>query len=139
MAGYNGGLARLNRKLTRAIPERAKAAAKVAMEASANEIVAKMKSFAPVDTGDLQMSISWCWGNAPKGSRIIAQGAPDKNGLRITIYAGGPDTFYSWFQEFGTQFAAAQPFFYPVWRANKKRAQSRVSRAINKALKDGAK
>jgi hypothetical protein len=34
---------------------------------------------------------------------------------------------------------AAEPFFFPVFRANKRSAKSAVTRAISKGIKDGAK
>lgn len=69
--------------------------------------------------------------------------------LQITVFAGGGDAYYARMIEFGTaphlnggRFAgskhpgtAAQPFFFPAFRANRRRAKSRVSRAINKAAK----
>lgn len=146
------GLANLNRKLTRSIPEKVYNQVRAVLAAQADKIVSQMKSHAPVDSGDLQMSISWCWGNAPKGtmtlghvttgrgkgSRTFKQGK-DSTGLRISIYAGGGDEYYSWFVEFGTQNMPAQPFFYPIYRANKRSARSAISRAISKGVKDGAK
>lgn len=147
---FSQGLASLNRKLSRSIPEKAYNAVRAALAQSADEIVSDMKRHAPVDTGDLQMSISWCWGNAPagtmtlagggtgKGGRSFKQGA-DTTGLRISIYAGGSNEFYAWFVEFGTQFVAAHPFFYPIYRARKRTAKARITRAISKGVRDGAK
>ena len=143
------GKDRLLRKL-RAFPPRAEAAVRKAMEQSADAVVAQMKSLVPVGSGDLQMSISWTWGDAPKGSLKIGQIKSASGNMRITIYAGGGDAWYARFVEFGTQahtaggkFAGstipaipAQPFFYVSWRAGKKSAKSRVSRAINKAAKE---
>ncbi|MGX9144980.1 HK97-gp10 family putative phage morphogenesis protein [Mesorhizobium sp. 128a] len=152
MADIAQGLANLNRKLTKAIPERVYNQVRTVLAAQADKIVAQMKRHAPVDSGDLQMSISWCWGNAPKGtmtigrvttgggkgSRTFKQGK-NTTGLRISIFAGGGDEFYAWFQEFGTQNMPAHPFFYPIYRANKRAAKAAITRAISKGLKDGAK
>ncbi|WP_454914986.1 HK97-gp10 family putative phage morphogenesis protein [Xanthobacter sediminis] len=82
--------------------------------------------------------------------------------VRITIYAGDDDAFYARWVEFGTRATAArasrrsrkwrtivvmtkarkahaatpaQPFFFPAWRAMRKRVKGRVSRAITKAAK----
>lgn len=140
------GLQNLNRRLTRTIPDKAYKAVRAALEQSANEIVAEMKRFVPVDTGDLQMSISWCWGNAPKGTMTLGtvgrkpfrQGKSD-DGLRISIYAGGGEEYYAWFVEFGKENAAAQPFFFPIYRAKKRAVKARITRAISKGVKDGAK
>ena len=148
------GLDRLRKKLKR-LPELAREEIAKAMEQSANEIVALMKSLAPVETGDLQISISWTWGDAPKGSLALGtvrqKGAGTGN-MVITIFAGGGEAYYARFIEFGTspftnggRFAGsanpgvkAQPFFYPAYRANRKRAKSRITRAINKSAKRAA-
>lgn len=140
---------RLVRKL-RALPTRAEALIRQAMEQSADQTVSLMKSLAPVDDGDLQMSISWTWGDAPKGSLKIGQIKSRDGNMRITIYAGGGDAYYARFVEFGTspfisggKFAGAknpgvkaQPFFYTGFRATRKSAKGRVSRAITKAAKE---
>jgi len=145
------GLSRLQRKL-KALPKAAEVEISKAMEQSAEEIVKLAKSLAPVDDGDLQMSISWTWGEAPKGSMVLGKvkakgGSAGK--LQITVFAGGGDAFYARFVEFGTSphlnaglFAgsqhpgtAAQPFFYPAYRALRKRAKGRVTRSITRSAK----
>ena len=143
------GLDRLKRKL-RAFPKAVEAEISRAMETSANEIVALAKSLAPVDDGDLQRSIGWTWGDAPEGAMVLGKVRSRGAGnLVITVYAGGGDAFYARFVEFGTaphtnsgRFAgsshpgtAAQPFFYPAYRALRRRARSRVTRSVNKAAK----
>lgn len=146
------GLARLHRKLQR-MPEVAKARIKTAMEQGANEIVAMMKSLAPVDDGDLRDSIGWTWGKKPKYAQALATVKSSLAGdLTLTIYAGNEKVRYAHLVEFATrahqnggQFAgtmhpgtAAQPFFFVAWRALRKRTNSRITRAINKAAKDVA-
>lgn len=151
MATKIQGLDRLNRKL-KSFPDAAREEIAKAMEQSANEVVALAKSLAPVDDGDLQMSISWTWGDAPKGSMVLgkvkSKGAGAGN-LQITVFAGGGDAFYARFVEFGTaphlnggRFAGSQhpgtgakPFFYPAYRAVRKRVKGRVTRAVNKSAK----
>lgn len=145
------GIDRLRKKL-RAFPDAVKVEIRQAMEQSANEIVALAKSLAPVDSGDLQMSISWTWGEAPKGAIVLGRvksGATASGNMKITVFAGGGDAYYARMIEFGTaphlnggRFAgskhpgsAAQPFFYPAYRAVRKRAKGRVTRAVNKAAK----
>lgn len=145
------GLDRLNRKL-RALPKAVEAEISKAMEQSANEIVALAKSLAPVESGDLQMSISWTWGDAPKGAMVLGKVKTSGKGagnLQITVFAGGGDAYYARLIEFGTaphlnggRFPGtnhpgtpAQPFFYPAYRATRKRAKGRVTRSITKAAK----
>lgn len=120
-----------------AIPEAVRINARAEMENIANDLVEKMYSLAPQDTGDLAGSIGWTWGDAPRGSLVLGRvGGREYAGLRITIYAGDKNAFYARFQEFGTRNMAANPFFFPVWRLMKRRVRSRLSRAIRKAIKD---
>lgn len=140
---------RLVRKL-KAFPPRAEALIRTAMTQSADQTVALMKSLAPVDSGDLQMSISWTWGDAPKGSLKIGQIKSREGNMRITIFAGSEQVFWARWVEFGTspfisggKFAGAanpgtraRPFFYVAYRAQRKGTKSRISRAITKAAKE---
>lgn len=142
---------KLVRKLKQ-LPKTAEIRVRKAMEQSADQVVMHMKSLAPVDSGDLQKSITWSYGDAPKGSLKIAQIASAEGNIRISIFAGGPDAFYASWIEFGRkEFTAggkfagakvkdtpAQPFFYVSWRANRRSARSRISRAITRAAKEVA-
>lgn len=146
------GLDRLSKKLKR-IPELAREEISKAMEAGANEMVALAKSLVPRDSGDLANSIGWTWGDAPKGAMVLGTVRASKTGnMVITIYAGDDQAFYASWVEFGTSGhangglfegsqhpgTAAQPFFYPSWRAVRKRVKGRVTRAINKSAKRAA-
>jgi HK97 gp10 family phage protein len=62
--------------------------------------------------------------------------------MAITIYAGtrdkslgSADAFYARFQEFGTVKMTANPFFYPAWRANRKRVKGAITRAVKRAVR----
>lgn len=129
------GVQKLRKKLTENLPKRVDAAMRAAMEKGAEELVAMMKRLAPVDRGDLQMSISWTWGNAPDGAVVVAQSVPDGDGAKITIYAGSKTAFYARWQEFGTSEMPANPFFYPSWRSLRKRIRSRILRDMRKAIR----
>lgn len=140
MATRVRGLDRLKRKLRR-LPDAAREEIAKAMEKSANEIVALAKSLAPVDSGDLQMSINWNWGDAPRGSKVLGtvrEEGRGKGNMVITIFAGGSDAYHARWVEFGNKNMAAQPFFYPAYRALRRRAKSRVTRAITKSAKKTA-
>lgn len=138
------GVKKLRKKLD-ALVRVGEAEIRKAMEASADEIVALAKSLAPVlkepdarrRAGELRDSIGWTWGRAPKGAMTLGkvESSPVESGFTITIYAGNSEAFYARWVEFGTQEMAAQPFFYPSYRALRKRARGRVSRAINKAAR----
>lgn len=149
------GISDLNKKAA-AIPKRIEKAARGAMEAGADELVAMMKRLVPTDTGDLRDSIGWTWGNAPKGAKVITQSPPDERGLRITVYAGNDKAFYASWVEFGVAphnvsrgggnksfkgdarphpGSRANPFFFPSYRALRKRIKSRIKRETGKAIK----
>lgn len=146
------GLAQLNRKL-RAIPRSAKNAARKAVVQGAEEIAALQRSLAPVDDGDLRDSIHVTMPgqttppySQPGGSRTAG---PEE----AIVTAGNTKVRYAHLQEFGVaphtnggQFAgtqnpgfAAQPFFWPGYRALRKRVRGRVTRQINKAIKEAAR
>lgn len=144
------GLASLERKLRR-LPKIMTDEVRLAMEGQANEIVRMMKSLVAFDDGDLQISIGWTWGTAPKGSLTIAKIAR-KNlgaGMTLTIYAGNSEAFYARWIEFGTAphtngglFAgsanpgtSAQPFFFVSFRANKRSAKAAIRKAIRSSAK----
>ena len=162
------GLLSLRRKF-KALPDVAQTLIAKAMEEGADEVVALARHLVPKDDGDLRDSIGWCWGDPPKGARIIARSrkVKDKRDMRISVYAGNDKAFYARWVEFGTQAhslakgadissksrrkralqrtgvqhpgAKAQPFFFPAFRANRKKVKSRISRAITKAAKQVAK
>lgn len=134
---------RLQQKL-RAVPAKVQMAVKPVLERHAAEVVMQMKALAPRDSGALRDSIGWTWGAAPKGSLVlgVVKGKGKLSGPHITIYAGtrdktlgDQDAFYARWLEFGNSRMPAHPFFFPVWRANRRRVKSSVSRAIKNSLK----
>jgi hypothetical protein len=56
----------------------------------------------------------------------------------VIVTAGNAKVRYAHLVEYGTATAAAQPYFWSGYRLMKKRAVSRIKRAINKAIRDGA-
>lgn len=130
------GLEKLQKKLN-AMPKSVKQEIRKALEQSAEEIVSLARNLVPVDKGDLRDSIGWTYGDVPKGSISLGSvRASELTGdLTITVYAGNSKAFYARWQEFGTQKMQAQPFFYPAYRALRRRAKGRVTRATNKAAK----
>lgn len=127
-----------------ALPDAIRSEVRKSLETSADEATDVMKRFAPVKTGKLRASIGYSFGEAPKGTintaAKAARAAKSEIGLAVTIYAGSSEAFYARFQEFGTQKMPANPFFYPAYRLTRKRAKSRLSRAIrNGAKKAGMK
>ncbi len=145
------GADRLRKKLSQ-LPAVAQEMIREAMQAGAEEIVALMRSLCPKGSGRLARSIGWTWGKAPKGSVIVAKGESPFGDATITIYAGDAEAFYARFVEFGVAAhkagglfegavipaIAAHPFFFPAYRAKRKRVKSRITRAMNKAAKQVA-
>ena len=158
------GTKKLNNKLA-AIPKVARVELRKAVEKSAAEMANSMRSLAPVGrTGNLRASIGYTFGEY-KAANANVRGAQSYGfsgdpELAVTIHAGDEKAWYAAFVEFGTvphnvakgggtktagsraviphPGAAAQPYFFPAWRLGRKRAKSRINRAINKAAKQVA-
>lgn len=139
---------RLRRRL-KAIPAKVRQAVRAQLKVNALELVETAKSFAPVDTGFLREHIRAQ--NVSTSTRIA---------WRVGSYA-----LHSRWVEFGTAPAAArparqnmnfrrtavmtkayaahhatpaQPFFWPAWRLKRRRFKLRMSRAVRKAIQEGA-
>lgn len=124
------GLDKLRAKLRR-MPDEVRREIRGALEKNAEELTAMQKRLVPVDDGDLRDSIEWEWG-AGDESRIGVKG---QQGLAITVTAGSREVFYAGFKEFGTVNLPASAFFFPSYRALRRRMKSRVSRSQNKAIR----
>lgn len=133
------GAARLKRKLDQ-LPEAYQREIFLVFEQGAESATGMMRRLVPVKTGALKNSIQWTWGDAPKGSISTTDHSAPKPGgpdaaKRITISAGNADAFYARWVEFGTVNLAAQPFFFPSWRASRKGILSRNKRAMSKVAR----
>ena len=123
-----------------------------AIRQSAEEIVALQKQLVKEVSGDLKDSIGYSMGSYKAENanvRGVQSGGPGDPELTAIIHAGTAKAFYAAFVEFGVSSAIAggrfkgaqiparpaQPFFYPAYRALKKRAKSRITRATTKAAK----
>jgi HK97 gp10 family phage protein len=157
MATKVEGRARLLAKM-RALPVEVRSAIKQALARGADEITDMQKRLAPVSAtgshgnppGALRDSITQTWGGdkARYSSLAGTAGAGDPD-LTVRISAGNSKVRYAHLVEFGTSphpqggkfkgtehpGTAAQPFFYPAYRALRKRVKSRISRATNQAAK----
>lgn len=144
------GKSALRRRL-RALPAALNNEVRLALERSANEVVAEMNALRPMP----EIVVAWIWGAAPEGSLAVGRVAGASGGdLFITIYATAtsgafPQGFAAlarW-AEFGTAprrqkttgratgRITASPYFFPVYRANKGRVRGRISRAVRKAAR----
>lgn len=137
MATKVEGYTKLRRQLA-GFPAAVREEISKAIELGAQEMVEFARRLVPVDKGDLRDSIGWTWGAAPKGSIALTTIDGGSRNLKITIYAGNDKAYYARWQEFGTKTHRAQPYFFPAYRAIRKRIRSRVTRAINKAAKKAA-
>jgi len=139
-----------------------------ALKQGAEEVTAMQKRLAPHKSGDLQNSIGYTFGSyRPENSNVRGMTASSGGGdpdLTVTIHAGDAKAFYAAFVEFGTSAheikpkrpggllnvygrllttvshpgATPQPFFFPGWRATRKRVKSRISRATTKSVRKAA-
>jgi HK97 gp10 family phage protein len=144
---------RLLKKLA-AIQAAPRAAMKEALRQNAAEITAMQKRLAPVVSGDLRNSIGFTFGTyraANANVRGVSGGGGGDPDLSVTIHAGDARAFYAAMLEFGAsgpwtiggRFAgathpgfSAEPFFYPAWRALRRRSKSRLTRAMRKSIRD---
>ncbi len=158
------GRDRLLQKLA-AIPQYMRADISRAIDAGAADIVATQKRLAPKKSGALANSIKAVKGGyTPENSNVRGVSASGSLGdpeLTVTIVAGDAKAWYARLVEFGTAphkiratrpggllnvsgrlikevshpGGDAKPFFYPGFRANKKRVRARISRAISRTVK----
>jgi HK97 gp10 family phage protein len=130
------GLEKIRRRFL-ALPKHARTMVDEALVQGADEIVTMQKRLVEVDDGELRDSIHWEWIPAPANAARA-----------IRIRAGNARVRYAHLVEFGTaphrvggRFAGAMhpgtapaPFFYPAYRALKKRVKGRVRRSLRKAV-----
>ena len=134
-----------------------RAAAKVSARQSGEEVASAMRYLAPVDQAALQKSIrvedldtvrlsgnkkgAYASREGSQSSRQTSNRTASYIGVKIiagdasTLVTGARKTRFqnAKLQEFGTQNMAANPFFFPAWRANRTRVRSKLSRDIRKA------
>ena len=123
------GLDQLKRKLA-ALPQQTRRDLREALDKGADELVALQKNLVPIDSGDLRDSIRKEAGNHDLQVRVVAGGETTTKPVR----EGQEQSFdYALGVEFGTSDAEAQPFFFPAYRALRRRIRSRISRATRKA------
>jgi len=134
-----------------ALPSKSKALIGEALRSGADEIVAAQKRLAPVRTGELRDSIVATSGNERIAYSQGVGGAGDPD-LSVRISAGNKDVRYAHLVEFGAAphkaggmfegadhpGARARLFFFPPYRALRKRVKSRVGRATKKAAREVA-
>ena len=105
-------------KTLRDIPRDVREDVEIAMEKGGDDVVATAKVLVAVVSGDLKNSIR----HHDSSSRFE---------VRRTIRAGGPTAPYVRIVEFGY----GRAFFWPAYRANKRRIKGRIKRALNKGMR----
>lgn len=145
------GLAQLQRKFKQMTPA-VREAAKAAVIKGAEELAAMQRSLAPVDDGGLRNSIHVTMPGETTPPYSQPGGRRTAFPEEAIVTAGNTHVRYAHLVEFGTaphvqggQFAGTQhpgtrpqPFFWPSYRALRRRIQSRITRSINKAIKTEA-
>ncbi len=145
------GLTEFKRKLAR-IPKAAKEHAALSVVKSGNELAALQKRLAPVDDSDLKNSVTVTppGGTTPPYSQ--PGGSRQAHELQALVTAGNTKVRYAHLVEFGTAphinggwaagtqhpGTAPQPFFWPAYRALRRRLKSRTSRDIRNGIKKAA-
>lgn len=129
-------LDRLNRRMA-AIPKKVREAVKPALVQGANEVATAQRSLAPVDTGALRNSIAVTPPGMTSPPYSVPGGGTVAGPLEALVTAGNSDVRYAHIQEYGSVKNAAAPFFWPAFRLTRKKAATRIKRAIAKAVREG--
>lgn len=117
------------------------------LAAAAGEIVDMQRRLVAKKTGKLARSIRWQFGDVKRVA--YSQGTKGGGRLTVRISAGDSSVRYAHLVEFGAAphtaggifdgsehpGAPAQPFFYPAYRAKRKRAKSRIVAAMKRGAK----
>lgn len=147
------GRERLLRKLA-TLPPKARELIGKALQEGGDVIARDAKSRVPKRTGHLLRSIKVVSGDyQPDNANVRGMSAGLQRGdpkLTVRVVAGSARAWYARLVEFGTaphiaggKFkgarhpgARARPFFFPAYRANKRRVSTRVGKAIKQAVKE---
>lgn len=115
------------RAKARALRSRVAASVYPAVVEAANVIIATQKRYVPVDDGDLRDSIHQ------------EQDQKSENATRVLIMAGGQAAPHARIIEFGARRQPAQPFFFPGYRVERKRARAIIAKAVRAAVRGAAR
>ncbi|MEI6798428.1 MAG: HK97-gp10 family putative phage morphogenesis protein [Pseudomonadota bacterium] len=128
------GLASFQKRL-KAIPQAARDCLAVPLAQAAQIVADTQAALAPQDTGALMASITVTppGGSTPAYSQPGGSHVVDMLSAAVTV--GNTKVRYGHLVEYGTKNAEAQPFFWPGFRLSRKRAASKIKRAISKAIK----
>lgn len=145
------GSKQLNDKL-KALRQKTQGKVRAALGEAATEMVAMMKRQVPDGPGtgerDLGNSIKWRFGAEEGGGSDAVTGKSAST--RVTITAGDEHNIEARWVEFGTAphpqggsrpgtdhpGTSPQPFFFPSYRALRKRAKAMVAKSIREAVRE---
>jgi HK97 gp10 family phage protein len=126
------GMDKVRRRLVDEIPQAVRVALEAAMVEAADLVVAAARLRVPVRTGELAGTIR---------HHGVKEGR--RGGLYVAVTAGDETTVeksngkpyqVARLVEFGTVRAVAEPFLLPAYRATRRRAQTRMRRAVRDAI-----
>ncbi len=138
------GVSQLKRR-HRAIPRAVENEVRQQLPREAEKVVREIQGLVTIP----EITIHWKWGAPPSGAvRLGTVRRSARDAIVISIYAKSPQGSGfdpAWF-EFGTKdrfhqsgkFVGrirANPFFWPVIRANKSRVKGNISRAVTRGFK----
>lgn len=132
----DGGIGRIKQRLAM-IPKNVRAAMVPELVKSGNDLAVTARILAPRDTGALQESITVTPGGSNTPPYSTPGGRVTVPELAVAVTAGNKDVRYAHLVEYGTQEAAAQPYFWPAFRLMRKKITGRIKRAAAKAVKQG--
>jgi HK97 gp10 family phage protein len=143
------------RKVLKALPKTVRAELRRGILEAAEKVADDQRSLAPVRTGALRDSIKVTPGdeNLPLYASLKSRRTEKDPELSAIITAGNTKVRYAHLVEFGTaphinqgEFpgtsnpgAPAEPFFYPAFRAGKRKAQATINKAARKGIVEGLK
>ena len=117
------------------------AAGKAAAEQGGEQVASAMRYLAPRDQGELIRSIR------VENAETVSTAKGDRGFIGVIVKAGDATTVVTnarggtfqnaRIQEFGTRSRAANPFFFPAYRANRTRVRGAITRAVRKAWISG--
>lgn len=110
------------KKILKDMPTEVKIDAQKALEQGGDDVVGTMKAIAPVVKGHLKATIRW-------------KNVSNEHKLAVRIQAGGHYGGYYVPYARIVEFHHGSAFFYPAYRAQKRRVKSRITRSVNKATK----
>lgn len=143
------------RKVLKALPNTVRARIRQAIIEASEDVADSARTLVPYRTGALYESIKVTPGdqNVPAYASLKSKRTVPDPELAAIISAGNTNVRYAHLVEFGAaphvnkgQFAGTQnpgarprPFFFPAFRANKRKAQAKINKAARQGIKDGLK